>query len=263
MEIKIKDTAFAHTDFSTLQKSKYFKWVRTHEPKDICFFTDSSISNVSCSVDKIKVAWLIEPRAINANTYRLVQQNEDSFDYVLTYDKTLLDRGGKYLFYPHGGCWLADEDKKIFDKNKFCSIIASAKNQTIGHKLRHAVISVFNGKLDVYGFNYNRVDNKATALRDYKFSIVIENSKQDDYFTEKLIDTLLTGTVPLYWGTDNINNYFDGIPTFNSIEELEKLIEYYTNNEYPIDLIKNNFDKALKFTIPEDYIFENYNFLFQ
>ena len=56
MEIKIKDFAFAHTDYSTLQKSKYFKWIRTNEQRDVCFFTDTSLEDARYSNDKIKVA---------------------------------------------------------------------------------------------------------------------------------------------------------------------------------------------------------------
>jgi hypothetical protein len=263
MEVKIRDTAFTHTDYSTLQKSKYFSWTRTNETKDVCFFTDGSIHGVLNSNDKIKVCWLIEPRSINSSTYKFVKQDDNKFDYVLTYDSELLAISDKYLFYPHGGCWLNDDDKQIFEKTKGCSIIASSKSQTDGHKLRHAVVSALGPKIDTFGSGYIRVENKITALKDYKFSIVIENSKQDDYFTEKLIDTLLTGTIPLYWGTDKINKYFTNIPTFNTIEELELLLNYYSINDYPIDDIKNNFDKALKYTIPEDFIYENYPHLFK
>ena len=262
MEIKIVDVAFAHTDYSTLQKSKYFSWYRGDEQKNICFFTDLSIYKVNTTKDNVKIAWLIEPRVINPSVYNFITNNYNSFDYILTYDSELLKLSDKFLFYPHGGCWLKESDKKLYQKSKFCSIISSNKTQTDGHKLRHSIISSLGTKLGVYGNGYFKIENKITALKDYKFSIVIENSKQDDYFSEKLIDTLLTGTIPLYWGTNNINKYFDNIPTFNTIEELDKLLDYYSSNGYPIIDIKNNFDKALLYTIPEDYIYENYKYLF-
>jgi len=261
MEVKINDTAFAHTDYSTLQKSKFFKWVRTNEPMNVCFFTDHSLSNVLNSKDKIKVAWLIEPRAINPYSYDFIEHNHNLFDYVLTYDDYLLTLNNKFKFYPHGGCWLSDSDKQIFKKDKFCSIIASSKNQTEGHRLRHAIINS-RKDIDIFGNGYNYIENKITGLEGYKFSIVIENSKQDIYFTEKLIDTLLTGTIPLYWGSNKINYFFKDIPCFNTIEDLNLLLEYYKNNTYPYDNIIENYKKALEYTIPEDYIFQNYKELF-
>ena len=41
------------------------------------------------------------------------------------------------------------------------------------------------------------------------FSIVIENSIESDYFTEKLLDCFLTGTIPIYVGTKTTSEYFD------------------------------------------------------
>ena len=43
---------------------------------------------------------------------------------------------------------------------------------------------------------------------DYKFSIVIENSRHPEYFTEKITNALLCGCVPIYLGCTNIDNYF-------------------------------------------------------
>lgn len=39
--------------------------------------------------------------------------------------------------------------------------------------------------------------------------MVVENVRQRNYFSEKLIDALLTRTVPVYWGCPNIGDYFD------------------------------------------------------
>jgi len=39
------------------------------------------------------------------------------------------------------------------------------------------------------------VVNKADTLVPYMFSLAIENSKLDGYFTEKLLDCFLTGVV--------------------------------------------------------------------
>ena len=261
MEIKIRDLAFAHTDYSTLQKSKYFKWVSTGDKKNVCFFTDSCLNQVYHSNDTIKVAWLIEPRAISEASYDFIKKNWNAFDYILTYDKELLLLDKRFIFYPHGGCWIKDEDKKIYEKTKFCSIIASSKADTEGHKLRHKIIERHK-EIDVFGNGYNFIENKVDGLRDYKFSIVVENSMQDDYFTEKIIDSIMCGCVPIYWGTKNINDYVNNIPTFNTTEELDVLLDRLKKDNYPEEYKKTNFDIAKKFTIPEDYIFENYNFLF-
>jgi len=38
---------------------------------------------------------------------------------------------------------------------------------------------------------------------------VIKNVQEADYFTEKLLDCMLCGTMPIYGGAPNIDEYFD------------------------------------------------------
>lgn len=259
MEVKIYDTAFAHTDYSTLQTSKFFKWVRTNDVRKISFFTDSSLWLVNQSQDEIKIGWLIEPRAINSSTYEFVKFNHQYFDYILTYDSELLSISDKFIFYPHGGCWINDEDKKIHEKNKLVSIILSSKRMTIGHNFRHEIINKIHN-LDIFGHT-NPVDNKITALKDYAFSIIIENSKSDYYFTEKLIDSFITGTVPIYWGCPSIGDFFnsDGMIIIDNIESLQNELNTISLERYNlmISAIKENFEIAKKYIISEDWIYNN------
>ena len=41
------------------------------------------------------------------------------------------------------------------------------------------------------------------------FSLVIENSIEENFFSEKLLDCLRTYTIPIYFGCKNIGKYFD------------------------------------------------------
>ena len=65
---------------------------------------------------------------------------------------------------------------------------------------------------------------------DYRFSIVIENCKRDYWFTEKLIDCLRTGTIPIYWGCPSIGDFFDirGFILFDDINDLENILNNLT-----------------------------------
>ena len=106
----------------------------------------------------------------------------------------------KVLPFIHGSTWIQPDQIAVHPKAKLVSIIASAKNQTVGHALRHHVIREHDNQMDVYGHGYNAVQRKETALNSHMYTIVIENSVDDYYFTEKVIDAFLTGTVPVYWG---------------------------------------------------------------
>ena len=49
---------------------------------------------------------------------------------------------------------------------------------------------------------------KFDGLYDYKYSIALENCKKDNYITEKFTDCILCGTIPIYYGADNVGEYF-------------------------------------------------------
>ena len=52
------------------------------------------------------------------------------------------------------------------------------------------------------------VDDKASVLRNARFSYCYENSRDlSNYITEKIFDSLVNGCVPIYWGADNILDY--------------------------------------------------------
>jgi hypothetical protein len=146
------------------------------------------------------------------------------------------------------------------------SIIASSKNQSVGHKLRHEVISKYRKQIDgIFGNGYQFIQNKIIGLKDYRFHIVIENIQNDYYFSEKLIDALITGCIPIYYGMDSIGDFFDkkGILCFKTMDELDYIIKNYVNKEYynstkDKGILQNNFNKAKNYLTPEDYMFKHY-----
>jgi hypothetical protein len=46
-------------------------------------------------------------------------------------------------------------------------------------------------------------------IRTHKFIITMENSVDSYYLTEKLINGLASGIVPVYWGCPNVDKYFN------------------------------------------------------
>ncbi|MFA5766636.1 MAG: glycosyltransferase family 10 [Candidatus Paceibacterota bacterium] len=250
---------------------KYFDWCRTSQ-NNICFFTDYCLSSATTTQAVRKIAWLLEPPAMYRASYDYIQKNSSQFDYILTYDRTLVD-GKKILFYPCGGCWIpsiGDQRTRphtvgIHQKRQLVSIVASDKTQTSGHRLRHAIINRYP-HISSFGPRYRAIQYKEDALIDFMFSVVVENSKFDDYFTEKLIDCFAVGTIPIYWGTKNVERYFDigGIFTFNDLNDLDKIItklssELYNNH---ISQVRNNFYRHHQYRVAEDWIFEQYPYLF-
>lgn len=262
MILKIKDSIFAHQTYSTPYcDSKLLQWDRVSKilDDDVVIYTDASLTDYRVG-NPNNIAWLIEPRPYHSYYYSWLEENHSNFKEIWTHDVNLLNISNKFKLVPWGGCWVDPKDHDIHTKSKNCSIIASGKTQLQGHRLRHHIIENYKG-FDLYGHGYNPVAHKISALKDYRFSICIENSKAPYYFTEKIIDCFKTGTVPIYWGSDKIVDFFnpDGILIFDTFEELQDILKNINELKYNsmINAIKENFKLADAFLTVEDWIVNN------
>lgn len=97
-------------------------------------------------------------------------------------------------------------------KTKKISFITSTRKFLPGHKSRLVLLKklqkTFGDVIDFYGKGINEIDDKAMALMPYEFSICVENSYVNSYWTEKIADSFLAYSVPIYCGCKNINEYF-------------------------------------------------------
>jgi len=167
---------------------------------------------------------------------------------------------------PH---WVVDIEKNInldyliknkFKKTKKCSFIVSSKTMIKSFAIKTnsvyeerllLVKDILDSKLDidVYGKGLieifgehpklkGEIDNKLEALKDYQFSICIENTQENNYFTEKLTDCILTDSTPIYIGCPNIDDYFNNIHKVNFENAIQK-IEKILNNNLILDQTEN------------------------
>jgi hypothetical protein len=266
LRVKIQDNNFSHDFYSSaFQKSKYIEWQRNFnsiDPKDPLFFTDGSMGLATIGHPR-NIGWLMEPPDIQPQNYSTIPSNLQNFERVLTYSKKLIETDSKFEFYPHSGCWIESKDWGIHNKSRKISIISSGKTLTEGHRLRHSVIYHYGNDLDVFGRGYNPIERKIKGLQDYMFSFAIENSKVDYYFTEKLIDCLITGTIPVYFGCPSIADFFnpDGFIFLDSVDDLPKIKSQITEESYRDrkEAIEENYQKAKNYILAEDWIFQNTN----
>tara|TARA_R110000751_G_scaffold170263_1_gene276913 strand:+ start:2149 stop:2991 length:843 start_codon:yes stop_codon:yes gene_type:complete len=251
--------SFAEDGFDTStrhRKPVKVEWVRDQfNWSGITVFTDLCLSRASEVTSKYKVAWLIEPRSIHPHIYSEILLYEDDYDLILTFDGQLLKRSDKYKRCLFGGCWVSDDEWSIYPKTKGGSIIASWKKEAEGHKLRHTIIQACP-QLDAWGKGIKPFDNKLEPLKDYMFSVVIENSSYDYYVTEKLIDCMSTGTVPIYWGCPSIGEIFnkEGIIHFSNFEEFTKLKLSKELYHEMLPAVKDNFERAKQYKSTDDHV---------
>lgn len=273
LKIKIIDKQFAHAPNSfgcgDLKNifPKDFQWYRGMDNiNDIVVITENSFTEVDSCREKIKVLLILEPPSINPEFYKFISlpQNYLKFNFILTYSDDLVNLNkDKFIPYYFGGCWIYPNNWKIYKKTKNISVIASQKRITEGHKLRHLAIEKFKNKIDgVFGRGYEILDYKLDGLKDYRYSIVIENEKEANMISEKVIDCFATGTIPIYCGTNKIFKHFNqkGILYFNNIEELESQINITTEEYYNsvIDAVYENLLSIEKLAVPENYLWDNF-----
>lgn len=249
-------------------KPRYFEWEHGVNDNGM-WFPDGSIVNIT---QPHEVGILIEPRCLRPENYKNLDNNHVRLylKNVLTYDRQLLEKyPDKCRFYPLGGSSIAFHKWGIYPKTKNICMILSEKTQTEGHKLRHRIYERYkdSGLIDFYGAGAGRpFESKFDVLKDYRYCIVIESCFEDFYFTEKLIDPISVGTIPIYRGS-RLWKFFhtNGFIILNDADAyLEMMVHSVNHTSYRnnSEWLKMNLEVAKRFRIAEDYIYENYPFLF-
>ena len=201
----------------------------------------------------------VEPEAIIPRKDFLLQ-NWKSYAYILTFNDEILQlpNARKYI----SGCsWITPEEYTSIRKNKEFKIstIVGNKNITTGHQLRQKLLHENFSNVSYYVSNSGVHPGKPLVgpskfktFQNYQYQIVIENSQQKNYFSEKLGDCLITKTIPIYWGCPNISEYFDtsGWIFFTDITDLTKKLNELTSENYSIHTssIDENYKKAVEYS---------------
>lgn len=129
----------------------------------------------------------------------------------------------------------ADPQLLLKSKTKFANFIVSnprGPERNLFFKKLNRRKSVDSG-----GRHFNNlgklVSDKQKFLEDYKFTIAFENSSSPGYTTEKIVEAMLAGSVPIYWGNSDIQKDF--------------------NPKSFIDVSKfSNFDRAIEYILKVD-----------
>jgi hypothetical protein len=162
---------------------------------------------------RAKMSLLIaEPTPVHARYYRWLIGLQWRFHRILSREagKHPLIRNMRFL--QKAWNWVKNDAGLGKTKNRNLSIIASKQNKIEGHKLRHRMVDWLREKsidADILGRAYTPIEDKVDGLAPYRYSLVIENTREDHYHTEKLIDALLCRTVPIYWGDPLVGEYFN------------------------------------------------------
>jgi hypothetical protein len=231
---------------------------------------------VSISVDEFdftdttpyKVFVQLEPPDIVPTEQRLIDSHT-FYNLIIAWNQRVLEgcpnNTVKYIF---GTCRWATNPKDDCDvsKKRFAvSYLTSSKTMCAGHYFRHEVykgLPANVGKLEVTKYMSNCGGNhaeikpvlecKRPLLYPYQYSITMENGRRTNWITEKLIDCLVSRTIPIYWGAPNVGEFFDdkAILSFDTYSDLENILKNLTPEFYQekLESIEHNLHEAMKYT---------------
>lgn len=134
------------------------------------------------------------------------------------------------------------------NKTKFCCMVVS--NPNCEKRIRFFKNLSKKRKVDSGGKYLNNVggpvEDKMEFIKDYKFVLSFENSSYAGYTTEKIMEPILTNSIPVYWGNKLIGNDFNNkrfisYHDFNNEEDLiKRLIEIDENENLGIEILKES-----------------------
>ena len=212
-----------------------------------------------------------EPEAFFKKRHAFIR-NHRNYDLLLTHDEEILKACPNARLCLYGTTWIP---KSVYDtidvsrKQPKISCLTGSKEFTPAHTYRKFLYanqlniplpikwfrSSFGNLLPAYQHNpilTGDIDSKVDLFMDFQFSLVIENCRQTHYFSEKLMDCLLTKTIPIYYGCPNISEYFDTrgwiiLETTDMNELIAKASPLPNYGEFA-EVIEHNHREAMKYT---------------
>jgi hypothetical protein len=163
-------------------------------------------------------------------------------DYAFSFDYPVTDRNYRlplYYLYDYFD-QLRDKIQRVPDHSakKFCNFVYS--NRKARERIEFYEKLTSYKPIDSGGKVMNnvggRVGDKLEFLRNYKFTITFENSSHPGYTTEKIMEALIAGTIPIYWGNPLVTRDFNSdcfinCHDFESFDEVIAHVEKVDNDD--------------------------------
>lgn len=209
-----------------------------------------------CNTPGRNICLLLEPRSMIGGAYDYVSLNSHLFSYIFTHDSQLLTLPNAHLLN-WADVWLTTDSIK----DKGISIVTSPKNWCSLHNARLELYKYFlnHPKVDCFYGDWNNKTIPNIDARDYlehyRYSIIIENDIDAEWYTEKILNCFATKTVPIYFGASKIRDKFnpDGVIFANDWRDIPDMINHLdieTDYAKRLDAINDNFVRVEPYKIP-------------
>lgn len=235
-------------------KRKYKLEIKSDNPDYIIFdvFGCSHLDEIY--QNSIKIAFFTENQIpdFNIADYAIGQSH---IIYLDRYFKRSYFLG---LLFTFNNRYLQLIRKKVLNshkRKKFCAAVIS--NTIITDYFRLEFIEELNKYKNIdmggsYKNNVGYIKNKIKFLSSYKFSIAMENTEANGYLSEKIIESFMSGTIPIYYGDYMVDEYINtkSFILIRDKNDMFKKIDY-------IKKIDNN-DELYEKILKENIFIDNY-----
>jgi hypothetical protein len=196
---------------------------------------------------KYKINFIGEPAMPDADKYDLVLTSINNIKNIVD-----LPLSVAYIHCNNFYKLLLNRSRINNIPGNFCSFIVSNPKCEI----RNKVFEKLNNykKVNSMGGYANNIGKQIeypywkpqyfNILENHKFMICFENTKMETYSTEKIVNSYLGRTIPIYWGSHNIKNIFNPDSMLFLEDETDEEFEKLINRIIELD---NNDEKYLEF----------------
>jgi len=214
------------------------------------------------SGDNKKIFVQVEPPEIG-NCREWVVSNQGKFNLIIGWDDWLRQRIPQMKLLPMGveGWLYEDQYLNSYEKRFEVSFLLAEKRDTFGHELKHQLwrrlSEIINIPVKSYidtrdeDGNLNRPMRFERLYKHCQFSIWFENSRHNNFFTERIVDSFLSKTIPIYWGCLNLGEYYDmnGVYTVNNPDDVVRVCNSLTPDTYneKLEYVNRNYEIAKEF----------------
>lgn len=269
-ELNLYDNCIGGSDSVTACITpKHIKYLRgSSRTAKYSIYTNQDAYGPITTPPETSFALLYESPEIMPHLFIYAKQLTSKFKYIFTHSRQLCQSDPERIkWVPSSGPWIGGDANgpgggkiEIAPKTKLASMLLSDKNWTRGHKVRHQVAEQLKEHPNVDIFKNAGIRHTYDAIAPYCFTFVVENGFSPGYFTEKLLDCIAVGTVPVYLGDPAVGEVFDPRGIINLRDVMDGTVKltkdlFDSMDEYRRD---NFITLGQDFQCPEDYMWKEY-----
>jgi GR25 family glycosyltransferase involved in LPS biosynthesis len=203
----------------------------TSNPNEANILVESvftSQSFVNAKLWKYKIQLSGESRIFPNSNYSMVLSSNHQTQNIITFPfgfqfihtqnlvSNMSNRNVVMKVPKHFCCWIVSNGQCEIRNKMFIKLSEYKKVHSYGKYLNNMNLVL---KFPYWSENYQKI------MSNYKFSICFENKKFEKYVTEKIINPFIARSIPIYWGTDYVNEIFNKQAFLYLEDESDQAIE--------------------------------------